>query len=541
MECNKTALDTGVALIKALSEASAYQHEVTAVKIVETHISWVLLTGKYAYKIKKPVNFGFLDFSTLEKRRFFCHEELRLNRRLAADLYLDVVPVTGSFNHPEMEGEGEVIEYAVKMIQFPAGFTLSELAESGRLDADEIDQITGTIANFHETVAKAGQTSPYGSRECIKHWFVENFDHIKPLLAEDKHKQQLQAIRTWGDHEWESKAGLMQLRKQEGYVRECHGDLHLSNMTLINGKVILFDCIEFNPKLRWIDVISEIAFLVIDLLHFGYESFAYRLLNQYLQHTGDYHGLALLRYYLVYRAMVCAKVSLLRHAQQPNDAGSNQTILKYTEFANQAEHFTKTGHALLIITHGYSGSGKSTFASQLAEKIGGVQLRSDIERKRLFGYQAQDQTGSSLDSGLYAQEASRKTYLYLAECAKVVIESGFSAIIDGTFLKTGQRELFRKLAAECGVQLLIVDFQASDEELSRRLRQRQNDASEATIDVLRHQQQSEQPLSAEEQAYVITIDTESGNSLSILLDTINSLRFNLSNSQKTTLITGINN
>jgi len=510
--------NTGFTLIKALFEARAYEHEIAAINIVETHISWVLLTGKYAYKIKKPVNFGFLDFSTLEKRRFFCHEELRLNRRLAADLYLDVVPITGTPEQPKMGGAGQAIEYAVKMIQFPAGFTLSERAENGQLGLAEIDQITGIIAEFHETVAKADEASPYGDNECIKHWFVENFDHIRPLLVDDKHKQQLQAIQTWGDDEWNSKAELMQLRKQQGHVRECHGDLHLSNMTLINGKVTLFDCIEFNPKLRWIDVISEVAFLVIDLLHFGYDCHAYRLLNHYLQRTGDYQGMALLRYYLVYRALVCAKVSLLRHAQHRNDAvASEQASLKYGAFANLAERFTQIGQVALIITHGYSGSGKSTFAGQLAEKIGAVQIRSDIERKRLFGYRTHERTGSALDSGLYTEKASRKTYLYLAECAKIVIEAGFSAIIDAAFLKTRQRDLFRQLAAECGVQFLIVDFYASDEALCKRLRQRKNDASEATIEVLQHQQQSAQPMSSEEQDYVITINTESDNALETLL------------------------
>jgi aminoglycoside phosphotransferase family enzyme/predicted kinase len=516
MGSNKTAMDTGSALIKALSEASAYPHKVTAVSIIETHISWVLLTGRYAYKIKKPVNFGFLDFSTLEKRQFFCHEELRLNRRLAADLYLEVVPITGTPDQPKMGGAGEAIEYAVKMIQFPAGLTLSERAESGQLCPDDCDQITDIIADFHETVDKASETSPYGGSECIKHWFVENFAHIRPLLVDDRQKQQLQAIQAWGDDEWHSKAGLMQLRKQQGHVRECHGDLHLSNMTLINGKVILFDCIEFNPKLRWIDVISEVAFLVIDLLHFGYDRFAYRLLNHYLQRTGDYQGVALLRYYLVYRALVCAKISLLRRAQQATV--SDQACLKYFEYANLAERFIQVCQAVLIITHGYSGSGKSTIAAQLAEKIGALQIRSDIERKRLFGYQAQEHTDSGLDSGLYTQEAGRKTYQRLAECAKAVIAAGFSAIIDAAFLKTEQRDIFRQLAAEYGAQFFIVDFQASDEELSRRIRQRQNDASEATIDVLRHQQQSAQPLSVEEQAYVITIDTERDNALDILLN-----------------------
>jgi aminoglycoside phosphotransferase family enzyme/predicted kinase len=517
MDSNKLPLDAGSLLIKALSEACAYQHEIADISIVETHISWVLLTGQFAYKIKKPVNFGFLDFSTLKKRQFSCQEELRLNRRLAPDIYLDVVPITGTSDQPRMDGAGEAIEYAVKMTQFPAGLTLSELAECKRLTSGEIDQITGIVADFHETIAKADEASPYGSSECIKHWFVENFEHIRPLLTDDKLKQQLEAIQVWGDLEYDRKTALMQSRKQQGYVRECHGDLHLSNMTLINGKVTLFDCIEFNPKLRWIDVISEVAFVVIDLLHFGYDYYAYRLLNHYLQHTGDYRGVALLRYYLVYRALVCAKVSLLRQAQQPADAVGNQAPLKYIKFANLAERFTKPEPVTLIITHGYSGSGKSTIAGRLAEKTGALQIRSDVERKRLFGYKAQEHTGSELDSGLYTQESSLKTYRHLADCAKTVIEAGFSAIIDAAFLKAAQRDLFRKLADESGASILIVDFQASDEELSRRIRQRQNDASEATIDVLRHQQQTAQPLSFDEQKFVITIDAGSDKALEKLL------------------------
>lgn len=503
----------GFTLIRALSEAGAYPHEVGAVSLVETHISWVLLTGIYAYKIKKPVNFGFLDFSTLEKRRFFCHEELRLNRRLAEDLYIDVTPITGTPERPKIGGAGEAIEYAVKMMQFPAGYTLSERAECGQLNSGDIDQITAIIADFHAAVDKADAQSPYGTSACIRRWFVENFDHIDPLLVDQQHKQQLQAIKRWGDEEWHSKAGLMELRKRQGYVRECHGDLHLSNMTLIDGKVTLFDCIEFNPMLRWIDVISEIAFLVIDLLYFGYELLAFRLLNHYLQRTGDYQGLALLRYYLVYRALVCAKVSLLRSMQQAD----NQECIKYAEFTHLAERYTQVGQVALIITHGYAGSGKSTVSGQLAEKIGAIQIRSDIERKRLFGYRAQESTCSGLASGLYTAEAHLKTYQHLADCAKAVIAAGFSVIIDAAFLKMQQRDLFLKLAVECGVTFVIVDFQASDAELCRRIRHRQQDASEATLDVLQHQYASVQPLSAEEQPYVITINTESDNATEMLL------------------------
>ena len=520
MDSNQSALDSGRVLIKALSEAGAYPHKVTAFSIIETHISWVLLTGPYAYKIKKPVNFGFLDFSTLEKRRFFCHEEIRLNRRLAPDLYLDVIPITGHPEQPEMGGAGEAIEYAVKMLQFPSALTLSELALYGQLNVNEIDQITDIVADFHDVIEKAEAASPYGHSDDVKHWFDENFDHIRPLLVDDKQKQQLQALETWGNKEWNGKAALMQHRREQGFIRECHGDLHLSNMTLINGQVTLFDCIEFNPQLRWIDVMSEVAFLVIDLINVGYEHYAFRLLNHYLQHAGDYQGLALLRYYLVYRALVCAKVSLLRKAQQQNEADFNQASLKYIGFANLAERFIQINPIALIITHGYSGSGKSTYSDQLAEKMAALQIRSDIERKRLFGYQAQADTGSGIDDGLYTQAASQKTYRHLADCAKQLIEAGFSVIVDATFLKIEQRELFKKLAIDSGVKFIIIDFQASDDELKRRVTQRKNDPSEATIAVLKQQLQSAQALSTEEQAYVITVNTESDKVLGKLLEAI---------------------
>jgi len=507
---NNTAQDSSLILVNAL-------FDINACNVIETHISWVLLIGQHAYKIKKPVNFGFLDFSTLEKRRFCCNEELRLNKRLAPELYLEVVPITGTPDHPQLGGTGDPIEYAVKMVRFPAGQLLSKHAEHGQLSADQIDQLADIVAGFHETVEQTDENAPYGDSANINHWFIENFDHIRPLLVDDIQKQQLQKIQQWGDGEWRKQAGLMQLRKRQGYVRECHGDLHLGNMTLINGKITLFDCIEFNPMLRWIDVTSEVAFLFIDLLYFGYEHYAYRFLNRYLQYTGDYQGLTLLRYYLVYRALVRAKVSLLRMAQQHDDAEAKQSSCAYAAFADLAERFTKRRQTVLIITHGYSGSGKSTMAAQLAEKIGAFQIRSDIERKRLFGYRALVQTGSGLDNGLYTQEASLKTYQHLKELAKTVLDAGFPVIIDAAFLKTGQRAPFRQLAADCGVPFHIITFQASDEELCRRIKQRQNDASEATVAVLHQQLQSAQPLSEQEQSGVITVDTESNNALEILL------------------------
>jgi aminoglycoside phosphotransferase family enzyme/predicted kinase len=493
-------------LIKGLTKSNAYQHKVTSVSVLETHISWVLLTGHYAYKIKKPVNFGFLNFSTLENRHFFCHEEIRLNRRLAPDLYLEVIPITGNIMQPKMGGTGEIIEYAVKMVQFPAGLTLNKYAERGQLTAIEIDQLANIIANFHLLIDKAEVTSIYGHPTDIKYWFNENFDHISPLLVNEEQKHQLQKIQLWGNTEWNNCFEVMQQRKQQGYIRECHGDLHLSNMTLINGEVVLFDCIEFNPLLRWIDIISEVAFVFIDLLYFGYDDYAYRLLNHYFQNTGDYHGIAVLRYYLVYRALVSAKVALLQQTDKEN--------LRYARFINLAHRHTQITSTTLIITHGYSGSGKSTYSGRLAEKIGAIQVRSDIERKRLFD----NETPANNHSELYSQKITDNLYLYLANTAKTLIQAGFSTIIDATFLKNEQRNMFRQLAMEYKVKFIILDMLASYEELCARIDKRQDDVSDATIKVLQQQLQIAQGLSIEEQDYVITLDTQNPNAFALLID-----------------------
>ncbi|MGJ0514785.1 MAG: AAA family ATPase [Methylomicrobium sp.] len=504
-------------LIQGLMSPTAYPHSVAEVRLIETHISWVLLTGEYAYKIKKPVDFGFLNFSTLEQRLHYCHEEVRLNRRLAADWYLEVVPITGSYEQPGIDGNGVAIEYAVKMRQFPTVMTLKDRVKAGNFGPSEIDRISDLLADFHAHVARASGDSPYGDSADIRHWFEENSVHLRPRLQEADQIRQLQTIEAWGQAEWQSKAALMAQRKRSGFVRECHGDMHLGNMTQVDGEIVFFDCIEFNPMLRWIDVISEAAFLIIDLLHFKLDILAFRFLNRYLQHTGDYQGVALLRYYLVYRALVLAKVSLLRAEQQHDSAQREQNLAEYGVYADLAARFTQTPSPILLITHGFSGSGKSYYASRLAEHLGAVQIRSDIERKRLHGFDAAQSTGSTTNGGIYTPDATHLTYDRLASEAQIVLESGFTAIVDATFLKSAQREQFRQLATRCGVEFKILAFQAAGHVLNERILQRHQDASEATIEVLQRQQQSAEPLSQEERAYTITVDSASEQATELLL------------------------
>jgi len=391
------------------------------VEMVETHISWVLLAGDYAYKIKKAVNFGFLDFSTLEKRRFYCHEELRLNRRLAPQLYLDAIPITGSTAAPQLGGESPALEFAVKMRRFPAAAQFDVMLEQGNLEPTHIDAIAFKIADFHKTAAQADESSPFGTPAAVHQPASQNFEQIRPHLGQEVDLRQLETLRSWSESEFQRLETVFALRKEQGWVRECHGDLHLANLALFEGEIAPFDCIEFSENLRWVDVISEIAFLAMDLHDRHRPDLAWRLLNGYLEHTGDYGGLAVLPYYLVYRALVRAKVATLSCSHDILDGDKLQTCRDYLALADT---FIARPQPFLLITHGLSGSGKTTLAEELAVRLGAIRIRSDVERKRLFGLEATVRSHSGVDSGLYTADAHRLTYRKLAELAKTIAAAG---------------------------------------------------------------------------------------------------------------------
>lgn len=476
------------------------------VEMVETHISWVLLTGDYAYKIKKAVNFGFLDFSTLAKRSFYCGEELRLNRRLAPQLYLDVVPITGSTATPQLGGEGPALEFAVKMRRFPAVAQFDVMLEQGTLQAAHIDAIALKIADFHKTSAQADEGSPFGTPAAVHQPASQNFEQIRPHLIQEADLRHLETLRSWSESEFQRLGVTFASRKEQGWVRECHGDLHLANLALYEGEITPFDCIEFSENLRWVDIISEIAFLAMDLHDRRRPDLAWRLLNGYLEHTGDYGGLTVLRYYLVYRALVRAKVAALSCAQDILDGGKLQLCRDYLALAAT---FIARHRPFLLITHGLSGSGKTTLAGELAARLGVIRVRSDVERKRLFGLEATARSHSGVNSGLYTADAHRLTYRKLAELAKTIIAAGYPVIADAAFLNLAERETFRNLAETLGVGFAILDLQAPPEVLRQRIEQREKhgrDASEAGLAVLENQLAYAEALTENEKSRSIRVD-----------------------------------
>jgi aminoglycoside phosphotransferase family enzyme/predicted kinase len=497
-------------LVAALVSGRAFGVDPARVQLIETHISYVFLTGEFAYKLKKAVNLGFLDFSSLSARRVYCEEELRLNRRLAPELYLDVVPITGDIDAPVIGGKGRALEYAVKMREFPQDALASRMVARGELTPEDIDALASSVAAFHRAISVAAPRGAFGLPEEVLRAALQNFAQLRPLLNSEPESADVDALERWTLREYAARAATMLRRREQGFVRECHGDLHLGNIALIDGKPVIFDCIEFNRQIRWVDVMSEVAFTAMDLEDRGHRNLGHRFINAYLEITGDYDGLAVLRFYLVYRAMVRAKIARLRAHQLGTVDARAAALREYVGYVELAKRYSRQPCPAIVITHGLSGCGKTTLSQTLLELTGAVRIRTDVERKRALGDMHPRET-SGIDTALYSLQATEATYTTVLALARAVADVGWIAIVDGTFLKRWQRELFRRLAAELHVTFVIVSFAANEATLRARIEQRQGvgrDASDADLAVLEHQLRTQEPLAAEELAYAVACDAE---------------------------------
>ncbi len=498
-------MSTFTDLIESLQNPEIWPHSATEVELVETHISYLLLVGDFAYKIKKPVDLGFLDFSTLEKRQYYCEKELSLNRRLAPDLYLDVDAITGDSQHPEIGGNGPVLEYAVRMRRFPSNGLLSQHIE--HLTPELVDGLALKVATFHAGINRSDVDDPYGSPEHVLHPMQESLDIIRLLEYEPEVAQQLDLLEQWALRIHAGLTGTIAARKANGFVRECHGDMHLGNITLIDDETVIFDGIEFSSELRWIDVISEISFLVMDLEKRGRPELAQRFLNSYLEQTGDYDGLELLAFYKTYRALVRAKVTAIRLGQDDVSAEEQLDLERDLHaYIDLAESYIQPGQPAVIITHGVSGSGKSFASKLLAMSLPAVQIRSDVERKRLYGLGADSASDSGPQSGIYSAEATRKSYQRLLDLAEDLIAYGFIAIVDATFLKREQRRMFAEMAKRMLVPFVILDMRFSEQVLRERVRERiehGDGVSEANEEILDIQLSMDDSLREDELGMVV--------------------------------------
>jgi aminoglycoside phosphotransferase family enzyme/predicted kinase len=507
-------------LIAALQNPALYPHSVDGFQLIETHISWVLLTGDFAYKVKKPMNFGFLDFTTLEARKHFCGEELRLNQRLTDNLYLEVLPITGSAESPQLGGEGTAIEYVLKMRQFPQSGLLSTLQANGELTTAHIDEMATQIARFHLNAPKVPAEHEAGTPDSVMAPVRQNFEQILPFLGDKADLQQLDALQAWAESSFERLKPLLAQRKTDGFIRECHGDIHLGNATVIDGQVVIFDCIEFNEPFRFTDVYADSAFLAMDLEDRGLKSLARRFISQYLELTGDYQGLELLNFYKAYRALVRAKVALFSMPADATPVQRATSLRQYRNYANLAESYSTIPSRFMAITHGVSAVGKSHVAMRLVEALGAIRLRSDVERKRLFGEQT---IANDVQAGIYSNEASTATYQRLHEIAEVILHAGFPVVVDATYLKHDQRDSAAKVAEATGAPFLILDCNAPLAVIESWLQQRQadkSDPSDATLAVIESQQASREALTPAEILCSKRVQTNESGTLDTVVEQI---------------------
>lgn len=486
-----------------MTQPGFYPHPVTEpIQLIQTHVSYVLLTGEYAYKVKKPVNFGFLDFSTLEKRQHFCQEELRLNQRGAAELYLEVIPLTQVGEQFQLGGTGEPIEYTVKMQQFPQEALFTELFDRGELTEQHLETLAAVLADFHRNAVTNDYIRSFGQVSQIRQAIDENYEQTESYIGGPQTQQQFDETKQYTDRLFAEQEALFVDRVKQDWIRECHGDVHLRNIALWHDKILLFDCIEFNEPFRFVDTMFDIAYIIMDLDARQRSDLSNLFLNAYIEQMGDWEGLQVLPLYLSRQSYVRAKVTsfLLNDPTIPDvvKQESAQTAAGYYHLAWQ---YTRPRQGRLILMAGLSGSGKSTVGRYLARKLGAVHLRSDAVRKHLAGVPLTERGSADL----YTPEMSQKTYDRLLHLGTTLANQGYTVILDAKYDRQSLRTAAIAEANDKHLPIQIIHCTAPLEVLEQRLDDRTGDISDATADLLPNQQMD--PFNETERPYVTQVDT----------------------------------
>ena len=498
----QTAVPT---LIDQMMQPGFYPHPVTEpIQFIQTHVSYVFLTGDYAYKVKKPVNFGFLDFSTLEAREHFCSEELRMNQPNAPEIYLEVLPITQTGDKFVLGGASEAVEYVLKMCQFPQEALFIEMFEQGKLTEGHMEELGRVVAQFHAKAQTNDYIRSFGEVSKIREAIDENYQQTENYIGGPQTQQQFDETKDFTDRFFEEEQELFATRRENNSIRECHGDLHLRNICLWHDKIQLFDRIEFNEPFRFVDVMYDVAFAVMDLEARGSKNLGNAFLNTYVEQTGDWEGLQVLPLYLSRQAYVRAKVTsfLLDDPGVPDEAKQEAAAVA-SDYYRLACEYTKGNEGRLILMSGLSGSGKTTVARHLARRLGAIHLRSDAVRKHLAGIPLEQQG----EDELYTPAMSEKTYKRLLELGIKLASQGFPVILDAKYDRQAFREEAIALFQSSQLPVQIIHCTAPEDVLRDRLLSRTGDVSDATADLLTQQQAAAQAFTDAEQSLVTTLDT----------------------------------
>ena len=499
-------------IVEQMTRPDFYPHRPQKVEVVQTHISYVFIAGDFVYKVKKPVNFGFLDFTTLDKRKFYCEEELRLNKRLAPSIYLDVVPIgRDNAGRLTLGGVPDIVEYAVLMKKLPLDKMLKILLARGKADVDVMDAVAEKIARFHQEAQTGGRIDEMGSASVIRHNHEENFAQTEKYIDVTLSPFQHAFLKAYAEKFIASNTNLLAKRVTEHKIRDCHGDLHLEHICVAD-EIMVFDCIEFNERFRFADVAAEVAFLTMDLDYNGYFSQSVDFTNSYLKYSRDEDLRALLNFYRCYYAFVRGKVTSFRLDQkempQTERAEIHRIASKYFDLAcNYASRLEKPA---LILTAGLIGSGKSYQARSLAAQLGAEVIRTDVLRKELLQIAPTEKHHESFGQGIYADDTSRKTYEKAFELAADKIGRGIPVILDASFRCRSDRTMAVDMARKLGVAFYVIECTCPDDVVKIRLEKRMLDPdnpSDGRLEILQEQKKQYEAVTEIPENRLFRIDT----------------------------------
>jgi hypothetical protein len=494
-------------IIEALSHPDAYPEPPAEITLVQTQMSCVFLAGEFVYKVKKPVNLGYVDYTELERRHYYCQREVELNRRLCPQAYLGVVPITNCSGNISIEGNGETVEYAVKMLRLPSDLMLDHLLREGTVSATQMEALAVKLADFHASAETSPAIETFGSVEAVRRNTEENFSQTERYFGRGLSEKQFLDIRAYTRRFIAEHSALFAGRAASGKIRDCHGDLQAAHICFCH-ELCIYDCIEFNERFRYGDVAGEVAFLAMDLDHYGRADLGASFIEAYTAASGDIGLGRLLNFYKCYRAYVRAKVNCFKLDDPLVSEDERQTSLANARGYFELSASYARAKPRLVITTGLVGSGKSTLAGELAGKLGMVHISSDITRKVLAGMSATEHCFTQPEDGIYSAEFTRRTYDSLFSQARHFLTGGVSVILDGAFLKRSERLRARMMAEEVGADFYVVECRISPELAQKRIVKRLGEvtASDGHWGIFLKQQEWFEPVNEVPSAQHIAID-----------------------------------